>query len=215
MLKYKLESLDGLDEATAKLYSKGDDGKFVLQVDETGAKSALQKERERADAAEKALKEREKAESEHKAAAERAELEKRGEYEKLRAQDTEALKAEKARADALEARLRSGSRDRALMDAMADPSVKAIPRALLPQIKDLVEDVPDGDGYKHVVKGNPGQKLTDFLAGFKAEMPWAFEGTGASGSGAPAGGRPAPSPNQPTTSVSLIASGLKQAGFAK
>jgi hypothetical protein len=53
MLKFLLDSLDGLDENVAKLYSKNSDGKFQLQVDGVpqqedtkGLKSALQKERE-------------------------------------------------------------------------------------------------------------------------------------------------------------------------
>ena len=52
MLKYLLDSLDGLDEATAKLYESVTGGKFQLKVeglpkseDTSGLKSALQKER--------------------------------------------------------------------------------------------------------------------------------------------------------------------------
>ncbi len=60
-MKYELDSLDGLDETTAKEYTEKD-GKFVLKLegfeieDTKGLKSALQKERDRANAAEKAVK---------------------------------------------------------------------------------------------------------------------------------------------------------------
>lgn len=60
-MKYELDSLDGLDETAAKEYTEKD-GKFVLKLegfeveDTKGLKSALQKERDRANAAEKAVK---------------------------------------------------------------------------------------------------------------------------------------------------------------
>lgn len=48
-LELTLDSLDGLDESIQKLYQKGEDGKFRLQVkgieDTNGLKSALEKER--------------------------------------------------------------------------------------------------------------------------------------------------------------------------
>ena len=179
-----LETLEGLPEEVAKLYKKGEDGKFHLNDENAGdgLKSALRKERERAEAAEKALKAREQSEEAAKAAKEREDLEKKGEYEKLRAQDMEALKTSKERAEALEAKFRMTSRDRFLQEAML--AVGAIPEALGPHVRDLFEDVPEGDGFKHVVKGEAGKKATDFLAAFKETKPWAFQPTGASGGGA-------------------------------
>ena len=40
-LKFKLDSLEGLDESVAALYSKGDDGKLYLQVDGAVSKTKL------------------------------------------------------------------------------------------------------------------------------------------------------------------------------
>jgi len=187
-LAYKLDSLDGLDEALKPLYVKEGD-KFVLQVDDSGASSAIRKERERAEVAERAL----KAEADHKAAKEREELERKGEYEKLSAADKAALKAAEERAATLEAKIRNGERDRALMEAMSDAAVRGIPKALLPHIQDQVEVVPDGEDFKVVPKGNPALKLTEFVSAFKKDMPWGFEASGASGGGADSSGRTAAS----------------------
>ena len=184
-LKPILESLDGLHEEVAKLYTKKD-GKFVLDVEDTGLKSALQKERDRAEAAEKALKARDEAEAAEKAKKEREDLEKKGEYEKLRAQDAEAIKKEKDRADRAEALRRNDKLSIAAMEAIT--AAKGIPKALLPHITPNLEVVPDGDDYKVVVKGNPAQKLTDYVASLKNDMAWGFEGSGANGGGAHQGG---------------------------
>lgn len=184
-LKFKLDTLDGLDEAAKTFYKPGPDGKgFVLDMDDDPAKETIAKIRKERDDLEKSLKEREKQEADAKAAKEREDLEKKGEYEKLRAQDAEAIKAAKDRAEALELRIRQGARDRALLEAMSDPSVKAIPKALMPHVVDLVEVVPEGEGFKVVSKANPAQKLTDLLSGLKAEMAWGFEPTGSTGGGA-------------------------------
>ena len=210
MLKFKLDSLDGLDEGLKPLYLKGDDGKFTLQVEEgDAAKAAVQTLRRERDELEKKLKEREKAEADAKTAKEREELERKGEYEKLRAQDQEALKKATETAQALEARLRNGARDRAAMEAIQ--AAKGIPKALLPHITPNLEVVADGEDYKVIVKGNPGQKLTDYVASLKTEMPWGFNGSGASGGGAPQSGGAAQA-NEPKTSVQLIAAGLKDLG---
>lgn len=95
-----LDTLEGLPEEVAKLYKKGDDGKFHADIpDVKGLKSALDKERADRSALEKALKDRETAEETAKLEAERKELERKGEYEKLSAQD-------KARIQELEGRLK-------------------------------------------------------------------------------------------------------------
>lgn len=182
-----LETLEGLPEEVANLYKKGEDGKFHL-VGEAGdgLKSALQKERERANAAEKALKERERQEADSKAAKERDELERKGEYEKLKASLEAETKATRERAEALEAKLRNGARDRAAMEAIQ--AAGGIPKALLPHVQGALEVVQDGEDYKVIVKGDPGKKLDAFIAGLKTEMPWGFNGSGASGGGAPQSG---------------------------
>lgn len=189
MLKRILDTLEGLDEATAKLYKKGEDGKFHLEVEEEpndGLKSALQKERERANAAEKALKERERLESETKEKQEREAAEKRGEYDKLRAQDLETIKKEREAREALESKLRNGAIERAALEALTASG--AIPKALLPHVLPNLEAVPDGDNFKVTVKANPGQSLTDYVSSLKTDMPWGFNGSGASGGGANPGG---------------------------
>jgi predicted nuclease with TOPRIM domain len=63
-LKYELEKIDDLDEATQQLYEQGDDGKYRLKVegldDGKELKEALRKEREDRLAAREKLKELEK-----------------------------------------------------------------------------------------------------------------------------------------------------------
>lgn len=184
-LKFKLDTLDGLDEAAKTFYKPGPDGKgFVLDMDDDPAKETIAKIRKERDDLEKSLKEREKQEADAKAAKEREDLEKKGEYEKLRAQDAEAIKAAKDRAEALELKIRNGARDRAALEAMTEAG--AIPKALMPHVQDQLEVITEGDGYKVVVKGDAGKTLKDFVAGLKEEMPWGFQPTGATGTGAPA-----------------------------
>lgn len=187
-LKFKLDSLEGLDEGLKSLYTKGDDGKFTLQLEDDPAKDTMRKIREERDTLARTLKDREKAEADAKAAKEREELERKGEYEKLKATYEADTKAARERAEALEAKLRNGARDRAAMEAIQ--AANGIPKALLPHIQGQLEVIPDGEDFKVVVKGNPGQKLTDFVTGLKADMPWGFNGSGASGGGAPQTGNP-------------------------
>lgn len=188
-IKFKLESLDGLDEALKSLYAKNDDGEYVLQIDDDPAK-AMRKLRSELAEKERLIKEREKAEADAKSAKEREDLERKGEYEKLRAQDQEAIKALQSKADQLESRLRNGARDRAAMEAIT--AAGGIPKALLPHLVSSLEVVTDGEDYKVVVKADPGKKLTDYVLGLKNEMPWGFNGSGASGGGAPQSARAAP-----------------------
>ncbi len=180
-LKFKLDSLDGLEEGLKPLYSKGDDGKFTLQLEDDPAKATMQKLRQELAEKEKALKDREKTEADAKAAKEREELERKGEYEKLKASLEADTKSARERTEALEARIRNSARDRAAMEAIQ--AVNGIPKALLPHITPNLEVIPDGDDFKVVVKGDPGKKLSDYVASLKTEMAWGFNGTGASGSG--------------------------------
>lgn len=208
-LKFKLDSLEGLDEGLKSLYTKGDDGKFTLQLEDDPAKDTMRKIREERDTLARTLKDREKAEADAKAAKEREELERKGEYEKLKATYEADTKAARERAEALEAKLRNGARDRAAMEAIQ--AAGGIPKALLPHVQGALEVVQDGEDYKVIVKGDPGKKLDAFIAGLKTEMPWGFNGSGASGGGAPQSGGAAPA-NEPKTSVQLIAAGLKDLG---
>ena len=208
-LKFKLDSLEGLDEGLKSLYTKGDDGKYTLQLEDDPAKATMQKLRQELAEKEKALKDREKAEADAKAAKEREELERKGQYETLKANLEAETKAYKEKAEALESKIRNGARDRAAMEAIQ--AAGGIPKALLPHIQGQLEVIPDGEDYKVVVKGEPGKKLADFVAGLKADMPWGFNGSGASGGGATQSGGAAPQAG-PKTSVQLIAAGLKDLG---
>lgn len=179
-----LKTLEGLPDEVAKLYKQGDDGEYHLETE--GVHSALRKERERANAAEKALKEREKAEEDAKRKAEEEQALKRGEFDKIRAQDQETIKKLQDEAQGLQTRLRNSARDKAAMEAIT--AAGGIPKALMPHIIDSLEVVPEGDNFKVVVKADPGKKLGDFVAGLKSEMPWGFNAPGASGAGTAAGG---------------------------
>jgi len=200
-LKFKLDSLDGLDEGLKSLYTKGDDGKFTLQLEDDPAKSTMQKLRQERDEMAKALKDREKAEADAKTAKEREELERKGEYEKLSAADKAAIKAAEDKASALESKIRNNARDRAALEAIS--AAKGIPKALLPHITPNLEVIPDGEDFKVVVKGNPGQKLVDYVTGLKADMSWGFEGSGASGGSAPQGNGGGVNPFEKMTKTEL------------
>lgn len=107
-LNFEVESLDAIDDALKPLYAEADDGKFRLKVeglpkpeDNSGLKSALEKERQRArkvDDYEKLGKTpdeiRELLEREAKAEEERRK--KAGDFEAIRKQDREAFDKEKA-----------------------------------------------------------------------------------------------------------------------
>ena len=192
MLKYKLDSLDGLDEGLKSFYKKDGD-KFVLDVDDSGAKTAIQKERERAEAAEKALKDRDTVEAKAQAEAEKAKLEAKGDYEKLKA----AVEAEKKtlaeQADKATQGLKSYLLKAELTAAIAQHKGN-------PHLSKLVEDQfeavlsPTDGQHKVVVKGDPSKTPAQFIEALKADASYGafFEGSGASGGGAPpAGGKPA------------------------
>lgn len=213
-LKHKLDSLDGLDETLKPLYAKGEDGRFTLQVDEAPATNTIAKLKADLESATKALKEKEAAEAKAIKDAETARDLAAGNYEKVSAADKAALKAAEEKAAALEAKLLNGTRDRALMEAMGDPAVKGIAKALMPHIQDQVEVVPDGDGFKVVPKGNPALKLTDFVASFKKDMAWGFEGTGASGSGAGNPGKPSSGKSITTKELNDLSPAARVAHFA-
>lgn len=181
-LKHKLDSLDGLDEALKPLYAKGEDGRFTLQVEDAPATNTIAKLKADLDAATKALKDKEAAEAKAQADAERAKLEAKGDYEKLSAADKAALKAAEEKAAALETKLRTGAMERAAMEAIVASG--GIPEALMPHITSALEVVPDGDGFKVLVKSDPGKGLGDYVASLKESKPWGFQPTGASGGGA-------------------------------
>lgn len=187
MLKYKLDSLDGLDEGLKSFYKKDGD-KFVLDVEDSGAKSAIQKERDRAEAAEKLLKERETAEAKAKADAEKAKLEAAGDYEKLKAAmeaEKKALQEEKDKATAgLKSYLLKSELTAAIAQHKGNPHLEKL-------VMDQFEAVLSPDGqHKVIVKGDPSKTPAQFIESLKTDASYGafFEGSGVSGGGAgPAG----------------------------
>lgn len=191
MLKYKLDSLDGLDEGLKAFYKKDGD-KFVLDVDDSGAKSAIKAERDRAEAAEKALKEKEAAETKAKADAEKAKLEAAGDYEKLKAAveaEKKALLEEKEKATAgLKSYLLKSELTAAIAQHKGNPHLEKL-------VLDQFEAVLSPDGA-HKVLSKDGKTPTQFIESLKADASYGafFEGSGVSGGGAPpqaGGSRPA------------------------
>lgn len=187
-LKPTLDTLDGLHEEVAKLYIKKD-GKFVLDVDNSGRDSALQKERDRAEAAEKALKEREASEAAARAEAERIELERKGDYEKLKANamaETEKLTKELA---AERAAREEHLKESAAVAALGAAGLK-VNRFLLAEVKNALE-VVDG---KVRVKGDPSSTPEKLLAKLKEDPECAglFPASGSGGGTPTPGGGSAP-----------------------
>ena len=191
-LAYKLDSLDGLDEALKPYYQKGEDGKFVLQSDDSGAKSAIQKEREARAAAEKALKEREEKDAQLQREAEEAKAKATGDFEKLKAQVEADKKAALDERDKAITGLKSYLLKAELTAAIAQHKGN-------PHLQKLVEDQfeavlsPDG-AHKVVVKGDPSKTPAQFIESLKADASYGafFEGSGVSGGGSQQPGKPAP-----------------------
>ena len=192
MLKYKLDSLDGLDEGLKSFYKKDGD-KFVLDVDDSGAKSAIKAERDRAEAAEKLLKEKEAAELKAKADAEKAKLEAAGDYEKLKAAveaEKKALLEEKEKATAgLKSYLLKSELTAAIAQHKGNPHLEKL-------VVDQFEAVLSPDGA-HKVLSKDGKTPAQFIEALKGDASYGafFEGSGMSGGGAqqpgkaPAGGK--------------------------
>ena len=88
MLKFKIDSLDGLDEGLKPLYAKGQDGKYTLQVDGDPAASALAKMKADLEAANAALKAAADEKDKKDREAEESRARATGDFEKLK----EALK---------------------------------------------------------------------------------------------------------------------------
>jgi hypothetical protein len=206
-LAYKLDSLDGLDEALKPLYAKDGD-KFVLQVDDSGASSAVRKERERAEAAERALKDREKADLEQKTAKEREELERKGEYEKLRAKDEAELASLRKQLQdtntAHETHLKETKALTLLGPLAATPkTLESLKREFMDQLEIVQGQV--------LVKGDPSLTPEKLAEKFKANPDYApfLKGTNANGGGAGNPGRVSTdTPRDQMTGVQLIKAGL-------
>lgn len=212
-LKLVIESLDDVEEAFRGLYVEKD-GKFHLDADgiedTSGLRSALAKERKRADDAEKQKKAWERSgktpeEIEALIAAqserEQTEAEKKGEWDKLKAQMNTAHEAAlKAKDDQISAMRRT--LEKHLVDAQATAAIaaeKGVPDLLLPHVQRHVKVVEkDGEFVVQVVGADGGQRvkgdgsplgIADLITEMKTNEIFgrAFEGSGQSGSGTPPG----------------------------
>lgn len=213
-LAFTVDSLDGVAEAQRPLYKEAN-GKFVLDVegyeDPVGLKSALQKERERANALDKQSKawaamgkspEEIQALLEAQRKADEDKALKGGEFEKLKQQMLDQHKAELGKKDERITTL-TKSLERRLIDADATAAIaaaKGVPALLLPHVRASVRVIEDGGDFKVQVvdaAGNPrvngkGEFIT--IADLVGEMRQsevfgrAFEPTGTAGGGAQGGG---------------------------
>lgn len=180
MLKHKIDTLDGLEEALKPLYAKGDDGRYTLQVDEAPATNTIAKLKAELDMATKAIKDREQAEAKAKTEAERAQLEAKGDYEKLSAQmrQTQA-DLEKKLAD-LQAERDNERKESAAVAAIADE--RGSVTLLKQHVIGMLEDVQG----KLLIKGHPEMTPRQFVAKLKSDPEYApaFPALG-SGAGSP------------------------------
>ncbi len=210
-LKLSVDKLDDVEETVRGLYTEKD-GKFVLDVadlpDDTGLKTALQKERKAREDAEKQVKKWQrlgKSEDEIAALVAKAEeqaqteAERKGEWEKLKAQMNDKHQADlKAKDDAVSAMRRA--LERHLVDAQATSAIaalKGVPDLLLPHVQRHVKVAEENGEFKVIIvdgKGDPrvdgkGEPLTisDLVAEMRGSEIYgrAFEGSGAAGSGKP------------------------------
>jgi tripartite-type tricarboxylate transporter receptor subunit TctC len=156
--------------------------------DTTALKKALEAERRKAREFERMLKDRERTEEEVKTAKEREEMERRGEYEKLRAADQAALKKYQDEIEALRGKEKKMAIGHAALEAITSSGGR--PKALELHLLQRLEAVPDGEGFKIVVAGDPSKTAKELVAEWKLDPEWAwgFNGVGASGSSAPQAG---------------------------
>ena len=204
------DTLEAIPEAQRALY-KESNGKFVLDVDgyedPVGLKSALGKERDRANTAEKQAKawasmgktpDEITALVQAAAQAETDKLGKSGEWDKLKAQMADQHKAELAKKDGRIGTL-TKSLEARLIDADATAAIaaaKGVPALLLPHVRAAVKVIEENGDFKVQVvdaAGNPrvngkGEFLSiaDLVAEMKTDDIFgrAFEPSGTTGSGA-------------------------------
>lgn len=213
-LAFTVDTLDGVAEAQRSLY-KESNGKFVLDVegyeDPVGLKSALQKERDRANALDKQVKAwaamgktpeeiQDLVEAQRKAEEDKAL--KGGEFDKLKQQMLDQHKAELGKKDERITTL-TKSLERRLIDADATAAIaaaKGVPALLLPHVRASVRVIEDGGDFKVQVvdaAGNPrvngkGEflSISDLVSEMRQDDIYgrAFEPTGTAGGGATQGG---------------------------
>lgn len=214
-LKGVVQDLNDVPEKFRSLYAKGEDGKFYLQEleydDPQELKTALQKERERAEELSKQFKSREGIDVEEyrklKADQEKRDIEdakKRGEFDKILAQKDEVLA--KIKADS-EAKLKAAEeeRDRDLVEMQAMRAIethKAKSRVLLQdqEFRAGIKVTKDANGNRVVrvvdkegtprltkIEGKTGEMtLEEYVGSFRdhPDLSCAFPASGAGGGGA-------------------------------
>ncbi len=213
VLKFQVDSLDGLDESVKALYSEKD-GKFVLSVDGlpeiedvSGVKSALEKERAERKKYEKKVKQwealgksdeeiRELLDAQKSVEEDRAK--KAGEWDKLKAQMNADHDKKLGEKDS-EITKRTSALEKYLIESAATSAIaaaKGVPALLLPHVMKHMKVVEEDGDFKAVVtnaKGEPrvdgkGEPLTvdALIAEMKADVNVfgrAFESSGSTGSG--------------------------------
>jgi len=209
-LKLNVETLDAIPESLRPLY-KEDGGKFRLELegyeDPVGLKSALQKERDAARAANKQASawaalgktpEEIQALVDAQRKADEDKLKGAGEFDKLRTQMADQHKTELSKKDEVVGKMRANL-ERYLVDAQATAAIaelKGSARLLMPHVKAQVKVIEEGEGFVIRVvddNGTPrvngnGQFLSikDLVSEMRSgdEFSRAFEPTGTTGSGA-------------------------------
>jgi len=213
-LAFSVDAIDAIPEAQRSLY-KESNGKFVLDLDgyedPANLKSALQKERERANALDKQSKawagmgkspEEIQALIEAQRKAEEDKALKGGEFEKLKQQIIDQHKGELGKKDERIQTL-TKSLERRLIDADATAAIadaKGVPALLLPHVRAATRVVEDGGDFKVQVvdaAGNPrvnggGEflSISDLVSEMRQSDVFgrAFEPSGTAGGGAQGGG---------------------------
>jgi len=207
-LKFKLDSLDGLDDATKTLYTKSGD-KYVLSVDGlddgdvAGLKTKVETLLAESAALKKSLKEKDDTESAAKEAARKAAEDaaaKKGDIEALRKSADERVAAAiaetegryKPQLDKYQASLRKSKVDNVARDVAMRIGLKGSESLLIPHIIGRL-DVEERDGdFVTVIKDSKGQAsaltVADLEKEFVSNAAFAPVIAGSRGSGSGASG---------------------------
>ncbi len=210
-LKYKLDNLDGLDEALKGLYSQGSDGKFYLDVDGVVAKERLDEFRQtnvdlmkKIDSVKDVDLEKYKAwEEEHRKKAE-GELINAGKVDELIEQRVKAMKDDyEAKIKVYEDRISTDNRRLEVLLIDNEVRAAAVKAGVAPSAVDdvllrakTVYSVKDGlpvalDSKGQTIYGKDGQTplaIPDWVTGLKENASHLFvpsSGTGSNGGGGP------------------------------
>lgn len=226
-LKFKLDSLDGLDEATKALYEKKGD-KFVLKVegvedgDVAGLKNQVETLLSETKDLKKKMKEKDDAEAAAREEARRANedaLAKKGDVEALRKSADERVAAAaaeteakfKPQVDKLTANMRRLLIDNVAVTTASKIGLKGSEALLIPHITGRL-DVEERNGeYVTVVKDASGRAsaltIADLEKEFQGNAAFAPVIAGSNGSGGGAGG------NQPKSGGAAGAKTMKRADY--